>query len=299
MKIIDIHSHLEDILYGGDIIEPYSKRVWTPGNLWENSSYRIAGLPGPLAVISRHLEAVFISHQNHFGTLENMIKDMDEFGVTKSVLNPIAPMTDGFQYLKKVKGNERFLVFAGVSPHDPDKEKKLKDQIAAGCVGLKLHPILQNAAPNHRGYFEIMEIFRAYKMPVLFHSGVVHYYVAYQPTRYGYGEPRRYEELIKAFRDVPTIMGHMGMRQGEQVIELARKYDNLYADSSQQRLSLLKKGAQAFGKDRLMFGSDWAFGRQSTPIRIGLKLTNGDPEFQEKFFWKNAASLLPAKSISA
>ncbi len=149
----------------------------------------------------------------------------------------------GLQYLKKVKGNERFLVFASVSPHDPDKEKKRKEQIAAGCVGLKLHPILQNAEPSHRGYFEIMEIFRAYKMPVLFHSGVARYYVAYQPTRYGYGEPHRYEQLIKAFMDVPIIMGHMGMREGEQVIELARKYDNLYADSSQQRLSLLKNSS--------------------------------------------------------
>ena len=296
MNIIDFHSHIDDILYGGEIVEPYSKRPWTPGNIFEVSEYRIAGMKWPFEFISHHLEAIYVAHHIQFGTIENMKKSMEQFGVTQSVLLPIAPMTDGFQYLKKAKDDKRFFVFASVSPHDPDKEKKLKAQIEAGCVGLKLHPVLQNASPEHQGYFEILEIFRKYKMPVLFHSGIVVYYVAYQPRRYGCGEPAKFEKLIKAFPDIPIVMGHMGIKQGEQVIELARKYDNIYADGSNQRLSLLKKALPAFGKHRLMFGSDWPTSRQIIPIRIGIKLTKGDPEFQEKFFFKNARSILPEET---
>ena len=173
MKIIDFHSHIDDILFGGDIVEPYFKRPWTPGNLFEISEYRIEGFKGPLEIISHHLEAMYVAHHIQFGTIENMRQSMDAYGVTKTVLLPIAPMTDGFSYLKKAKGNDRFIVFAGVSPHDPDKEKKLKAQMEMGCAGLKLHPVLQNASPDHKGYFEIMEIWRQYKKPVLFHCGIV------------------------------------------------------------------------------------------------------------------------------
>ncbi len=292
MRIIDFHSHLGDILYGGEIVEPYSEPVWTPGDIYEASSYRLAGLPGPLKIISHHLEALYIHHRNQLGTVENMLKFMARFGVSQSVLLPIAPLTDGFQYLKKVKGDSRFIVFAGVSPYDPDKERKLKDQLSQGCRGLKLHPVLQNAPPDHPGYFEILEIFKSYQLPVLFHCGIASYYPAYQPVRYSYGDPRKFEKIIRAFPEMPMVMGHLGMKQGESVIELAKKFANIFADGSNQTLARLKKAAPVLGKDRLMFGSDAPFSRQSIPIRIGLKLTKGDREFQEKFFWKNAADLL-------
>jgi uncharacterized protein len=297
MKIIDFHSHIDDILHGGDIVEPYSKRAWTPGNIFEVSEYRITGMKGPLAFISHHLEAIYVNHHIQFGTIENMKRSMDEYGVTRTVLLPIAPYTDALQYLKKAGSDKRFIVFASVSPYDPDKEKKLKSQIEAGCVGLKLHPVLQNAPADHPGYFEILEIFRKYQMPVLVHSGIVVYYVAYQPLRYGYGEPLKFEKLIKAFPDIPIVMGHMGIKEAGQVIDLAAKYDNLYADSSNQRLSNLKKAVPVFGKHRLLYGSDWPTSRQMIPIRIGMKLTKDDPEFQEKFFSKNAESLLKAKGV--
>jgi len=296
MKIIDFHSHIDDILYGGEIIEPYPDYVWTPGDIFERSSYRIAGMKGPLEQVSRILEVLYIHHRIQVGTLENMKRFMSKYGVEKSVLLPISPHTEALEYLNKVKADERFIVFASVSPKDPDKERKLKEQMAQGCRGLKLHPVLQNAPPDHPGYFEILEIFRTYKMPVLFHSGIVSYYPAYQPVRSGYGEPLKFEKIIQAFPDIPIVMGHCGMRQGEQVMELARKYENVYGDSSNQPLKTLRKMASVLGKDRLLFGSDWPTSHQITPIKIGLKLTQGDTEFQEKFFFKNAINLLNEKS---
>jgi uncharacterized protein len=297
MKVIDFHSHIDDILYGGEIVEPYAERAWTPGNIFEVTEYRVEGLHWPFipfGFISHHLEALYVAHHIHSGTIENLKTCMDLYGVDQTVLLPIAPHTDALEYLRKAGNDKRFIVFASVSPYDPDKEKKLKAQIDAGCRGLKLHPVLQNAPPDHPGYFEILEIFRKYKMPVLVHCGVVAYYVTYQPRRYGYGEPLKFEKLIQAFPDTAIVMGHMGMKQGEQVISLAAKYSNIFADSSNQRLSRLKKAVCAFGKDRLLYGSDWPTSRQVVPIKIGMKFTEGDREFREKFFYKNALSLLPA-----
>ena len=292
MKIIDFHTHIDDILYGGEIVEPYSEMVWTPANIFEASGYRVGGLGGPFEKLTHHLEVIYIHHRIQFGTLENLLKFMDQYQVEVSVLLPIAPLTDGFQYLKKARDNSRLVCFASVHPEDAEKEKKLKDQLASGCVGVKLHPPLQNCPPDHPGYFEILEILKPKPVPVIFHTGIVHYYPAYQPIRYGYGEPKKFEKLIQAFPEIPIVMAHLGMRQAEQVLELGRKYHHLYVDGSNQRLKVLKQAVDAFGKDRLIFGSDFPASRQGTPIKIGLKLTKNDPEFQEKYFWKNAQSLL-------
>jgi len=292
MRIIDFHTHIDDILYGGELIEPYSELVWTPGDIFEWSGYRVAGLKGPLEKLSHHIEAIYIHHRNQFGTLQNILRFMEKCQIEKSVLLPIAPFTDGMQYLKKIKDIPSLISFASVHPKDADKESKLKSQLDAGCRGVKLHPPLQNCPPDHQGYFEILEIVRDYNVPVIFHTGIVHYYIAYQPTRYSYGEPRKYEKLIQAFADVPIVLAHLGMRQAEQVLELAGKYDNIFADSSNQTLKMLKKAVKIMGKDRLLFGSDFPFSRQSVPISIGLKLVEKDDEFKEKFFWKNAKELL-------
>lgn len=292
MRVIDFHTHIDDILYGGDLVEPYSEMVWTPGDIFEWSGYRVSGLKGLFHKLSHHLEVLYIHHRMQFGTKENLARFMERYGVEKSVLLPIAPLTDGLRYLRKVKGDGRFIVFASVSPYDSDKERHLKAQVDGGCVGIKLHPILQNASAEHKGYFEIMELARGYKLPVIFHSGVISYYPAYQWVRYGYGEPRRYEKLISGFRDLRIILAHLGMRQWEQVLDLGRRYDNVYVDGSNQRLSVLKKAVLAFGKERMLFGSDFPASHQSTPIKIGLKLTEGDDDFRERFFYKNALSLL-------
>lgn len=291
MRVIDFHTHIEDILYGGDLIEPYKELVRTPGDIFEASSFRIGGLKGPFEKISHHLEAIYIHHRINYGTIANLEKSMEKYKVDVSVLLPIAPLTTAKQYLEKVKDSKKFLLFGSVSPYDMDKEKKIKEQMEIGCLGLKLHPPLQNASPDHPGYFEILEAFKRYNKPVLFHTGVVSYYIVYQ-TRYLYGEPKRYEKLISAFRDIPIILGHMGLREASQAIELARKYPNLYADSSNQNFKNLKRGLNAFGQDRLLFGSDFPASRQIVPIKIGMKLTENDETFREKFFFKNAQKLL-------
>lgn len=54
---------------------------------------------------------------------------------------------------------------------------------------------------------------------------------------------------------------------------------------------------QAYGEDRLIWGSDWPFLRARHRLDIGILLTLAekqfpDPQQREKYFWKNAAQLI-------
>ncbi len=54
---------------------------------------------------------------------------------------------------------------------------------------------------------------------------------------------------------------------------------------------------QAYGEDRLIWGSDWPFLRVRHRLDIGILLTLAQEQFpdsqqREKYFWKNAAQLI-------
>ena len=63
------------------------------------------------------------------------------------------------------------------------------------------------------------------------HAGVSQYYIP-NFRRHRYGEVSTYEKLVAAFPDVAFIFAHMGMLEFELVWEFARKYENVYADTS-------------------------------------------------------------------
>lgn len=60
---------------------------------------------------------------------------------------------------------------------------------------------------------------------------------------------------------------------------------------------------QAFGDDRLIWGSDWPFLKPRQRLDYGTLLTLAerqfpDPELREKYFWKNAAELIGFSTLS-
>ena len=55
---------------------------------------------------------------------------------------------------------------------------------------------------------------------------------------------------------------------------------------------MVSKALDEVGEERLMFGSDWPFGRQRVELSIIMELTEGNPALREKLLWKNAESLV-------
>ncbi len=301
MKIIDIHTHVGDLLYGLPLDEAYDRVIFSPGLVTEWTGYRASEPPPGFRTLARYLEVIHNHHRNNMATADNLRRFSEPYGVTHSVLQPIEPVLSTEFTLEQVRKNRehaeggglKIFTFASVDPRDPDKIEKLDRYMKAGCLGLKLHPIVQNMPVTEKPYFEILEAMRRYNKPVLIHSGRSTYYIPYF-KRTEYGDTTTYEKLIASFPDVPIILAHMNMARPQVVWEMAAKYDNIYCDATFQCVKNIRKAFDIMGTDRVMYASDCPFSLPRYAVRVGMKATEGNHDLREKFFYRNAEALTGA-----
>jgi len=229
--------------------------------------------------------------RNAMASIKGLKEGMAGSGITHSVALPIEPYGNTVELLSLAKEEKGVIPFASVDPNDPNRTEKLRKYVASGCRGLKLHPIIQDFHPSSTECMETVEEFSQYDLPVFFHSGQTAYYLPESESE-TYGRPENYVKTIAAFPKVKFILGHMAMFQAAIAIEIAEKHSNIYFDTSFQPIGMVKKAIERVGEDRIMFGTDWPFGRQRFEFEIIMKLTNGNPSLREKLFWKNAESLI-------
>ncbi|OGP59734.1 MAG: hypothetical protein A2V67_03005 [Deltaproteobacteria bacterium RBG_13_61_14] len=299
MKIIDIHTHVGDLIYGQPLDEAYEEPVWTPAALMEWSGFRANQPPLGFRTLSRYLEIIHIHHRNNLGTEKNLRRFAALAGVTHAVLQPIEPFRSTEDNLALCRESQaagsqsrpRLFTFASVNPRDPERLQKLERYLAQGCLGLKLHPIVQNLPLTDPAWFELVEAFRPYRQPVLIHSGKATYYIAhFQRTEYG--DARTYEKLIAAFPEQPFILAHHNLGEPGVVWSLAKKYANVYADLSFQPASVIRRAFSEMGEDRVLYASDFPFTLPYYAVKVGMQATKGNDKLREKFFGQNAEALI-------
>jgi len=297
MKIIDIHTHLGDLLWGEPLDEAYDYAYWTFGTLGEWSGFRLSTPAPGFRTFARYMEIIHAHHRNNMATLSNLRKFSAEAGVSHSVVLPIEPMRrTGANLAECRKANQdssghKIFSFASVAPRDPERIAKLHRYMSEGCLGLKIHPIIQNLPLTDPAWFEITEEFARYRKPILVHSGVSYYYIPYF-KRSEYGEVSNYEKLAAAFPNQVFIMGHCNLTSPERVFSLARKYPNVYADMSFQSAKNIRRGFNAMGEDRLLYASDFPFSLPRYAVKVGMQATRQSNSLREKFFFKNAETLV-------
>lgn len=295
MKIIDIHTHVGDLIMGGELTEPYHKVPITPGMIMELSGYRTSKPPPGMKRLARYLEVIHNHERNNMATFENLVKFSAPFGVTTSVIQPIEPTRKTAANLELVKSQSadplKLFTFASIHPLDPDQESKLREYDRGGALGLKLHPIIQNLAPEAPAWMTTLELWQKTEKPVLVHAGVSAYFIP-KSVRDTFGEAARYEGWIKAFPKIRFILAHMNMVGPEVVWGLAERYDNVYADASFQSAKKIQKARQRMGAHRVLYASDFPFSLPQYAVKTGMAATKDDPDFRRKFFHDNTAGLL-------
>ena len=299
MKIIDIHTHIGDLLFGEPLDEAYDYAYWTLGSIAEMTGFRM-NKPGPgFRTFARYMEIIHAHHRNNMATLSNIRKFSLEAGVTHSVVLPIEPMRKTEDNLRDCQqanqdadsAGHRLFSFASVSPRDPERIDKIHRHMNAGCLGLKVHPIVQNLPLTDPAWFEIAEAFAQYKKPILIHAGVSYYYIPYF-KRSQYGDASNYEKLVEAFPNQVFIMGHCNLTQPQKVWDLARKYKNVCADMSFQSAKNIKRAFSEMGEDRVLYASDFPFSIPRYAVAAGMQATKSSSSLREKFFFRNAESLI-------
>lgn len=288
--VVDAHTHLEVPIPG--VTPDPTRRRSTHMLMW---AYEVLGFRNPLwrgepPEPARILIAAESQLRLSMGSRENLLRIMDRRGISRAVVLPIAPYSDSHDYLERCRGEPRLIPFASVHPHD-DWEKDLVEAMAAGCRGLKIHPILQRIPPEDPFLFDLLEAFKRYRKPVIFHTGEFDYFVS-RDGHASLGDVRRLERLIAAFPDIPIILGHTGLYYPERALELARRYENVYLETSFQPLKVVRKALRVAGRERVIFGSDWPESDPAFALRIARRAAGDDGDLLERITSRNILSLV-------
>ena len=303
LPVIDAHSHIGDILYpgGGRIIEHKGVRkkwIFDPITISQMGLNRDFGMGNLPYRIFLHWVIRAEQERNFTATRENARNSMDKAGVTSTVCLPLPPNVL-FADLKSAAEKDPGLIpFTGVDFSDTSQlDKQFQAEVRAGAKGLKLHPIIQKVSFSDKRVIKAVRSFMPFDLPILFHAGVSNYYVGSEKGHNipGYGGIKEAAELVSAFPEAKFIVGHAGMFDVKDVMQLLGGYQNVWVDTSLQPPGSIGKLIDVFGEDKVLFASDWPFGCRKAAIKAVKAACKNNERVQRKVFYENACSLMKIK----
>lgn len=305
--IIDFHSHLGDIMHlqGGTLIDErgVKKHFWpdplsiSEAQLHKGTELVKAVFPLLAPWFSRAEQA-----RNMTATLENMRNTMDQVGITYTVVLPIHPYLTFEDVRLAALKDKGIIPFTTIDFTASAKRvaETLAEEVRAGARGLKLHPIIQNLPLADPKTLAAVEAFAPYALPVMVHCGSNNYRVGLE-RKYEHpenGDPRHLQELASAFPKVNFIAGHAGLLELEVATEALSGLPNVWVDVSFQSAKRIRALVKAFGRERVLLGSDWPWGSRATAVACARDACAGDQDLEEKLLFKNALVLLGSKTAA-
>lgn len=260
-------------------LEVYANRNFTPADIVEmkrDLSLRSLGRGGMRA-----------TH-----TAANLLHEMSELGITRSVLLPIdfpVLSRNADVALDVARSDDRIVGFGSVHPWSRDLAGKLDAQIARGARGVKVHPAVQCVRPDDPRAVRLYRLCGERGIPVLWHCGPVG--IAPRLGEY-LTQVRFYEKPIAQCPKTTFILGHAGALQLDQGVELQRRYPNVWLETASQSLTGVRTLIERADTRRVLMGSDWPFYHQAISLAKVLVATEGKPELRHAILWENAHRLL-------
>ena len=156
--------------------------------------------------------------------------------------------------------------FASFDPtRGPEAVRQAKRLVAAGVIrGLKLHPPLQQFAPNDRVAYPLYEVFAEARLPVLFHtghSGIGTGMPGGGGIRLKYGNPMLVDDVAVDFPDLPIILAHPSFPWQDEAISVCLHKPTVYIDlsgwSPKYFSPTLVQYANTLLKHKVLFGTDY------------------------------------------
>lgn len=227
------------------------------------------------------------------GTTTNVIENMRLGGIDHTIMVNFAPP-------KIVNQNNIWTLDAArasggklipmVSFH-PEMEgsltKHLDRYIELGAKGIKLHPMAQGFDVRDDRFDELYSKCSEYNFAVLIHCGRVS-----NARLNEYSDFECLLPIIEKYPQLPIVLAHMADGNVERVLEVSKKYNNVYFDTSivitgypeimsvnepswlddAQVVSIIKE----IGANKVIFGSDFPWGSPIHDLKrvMNLKLTD-------------------------
>ncbi len=231
-------------------------------------------------------------------SLENIIAQMDEAGILKSVLfacyAPIIYASNEFVSGVCKSYPEKFIGFASVIPGNNGAPGVLENAIKnLGLAGLKLHPPLQDFYPNDKKMWPIYEMANQLNIPIAFHVGSTPFGSLVKISQ---ANPILIDEVAVAFPQLKIILTHLGTLWHNETFMVTEKNPNVYVDTSaypyEIKNLLTDDLIKRVGEDKIIFGTDFPMPYEGKLHKMkdyvdcinGLNLSL---EIKEKIFYRN------------
>jgi predicted TIM-barrel fold metal-dependent hydrolase len=243
-------------------------------HIWEKQLIR-AGMKDLMESVLTEL-AIQDPESLQNGSIERLLRDMDEAGIDKTVILPLDfefLYTGGgftFRDFNNLAGEyvkrhpDRIVAFAGV---DPRRRVEAVNELRRcveelGFQGLKLWTVT-GFVPDDESFYPLYEEAARLGIHVLVHTGL-----GPGQTYLKTCQPVYVDKIAVDFREIQFIMAHVGSPWVDEALAVALKNPNVYVDiSAWQRparnfplaLAQVLSTAKLMhgGVQKVLFGSDW------------------------------------------
>ncbi|MHA1297961.1 MAG: amidohydrolase family protein [Candidatus Helarchaeota archaeon] len=271
------------------------------------------------------------------GTVEELIKNMKEGNILKAIqvnMTPVRDMADAA--LKKIPKNlsaeqkaqeekkiiekmigrnirrndwtcdmaDKYDVLIAYVSLDPLCGEKMIEELLdkvkyRNISGIKLHPGNGRFFPYDKIMWPVYEKAIELKLPIITHAGAF-----LTPDGVQYSQPKHFKEVLDTFPNLTLVMAHLGIGFWEETRSLAKKYDNLFFDTSRAITSVKMWGTlkdkkaieliRGIGIERVMWASDYPW---CNPAKDAQKIQNMAFTNEEKalLLGENAKNILNVK----
>ena len=298
-KIIDSHAHLGDILWGKNITFKQNVRKRDYHNLLELLEANDMMPPKEY----ENMDAVTFDEsmlneeqaRNNTATLQNLQKSLDMNGIDEIWVLPVLPHVGFEEILAASKLENRIVPFTCIDfSLGKDAGKKLLEDVNNGAQGLKIHPVLQKKSLLSEEVFEALKMWEETGKPVICHTYAYNYFHPEESFRNSpeFGSNQDFLKLADRFPNINFVGAHSGGPMDFAELWEGSNLENVYVDTSFQSAEVVKEFVKRYGEDRVLFGSDWPWGREASPIRVVEIACDGNESLAQKIFHENAETLM-------
>lgn len=243
------------------------------------------------------------------GTVAGLKNSMQKAGIDYSVVLPVATNPLKLNSMNNVSielnGKNGLIYFGAVHPDAPDWKEELSRIAENGIKGIKIHPVYQDVDINNIRYLRILNYAAELGLIILMHAG----------DDIGFPgvvrcSPKMTADALKQVGDVKIVLAHMGgwknwKEVAENLADTSAMLDTSFSlgrikpldnELSEEFLNLLNEEkflnlVNAFGSDRILFGTDSPWTDQKESLKAIEKLPLSQSDLQN-ILYKNAEKLL-------
>lgn len=216
----------------------------------------------------------------HDGTVSGLLKNMDEWNIDISVVQPVITKLSQVKKTNEWVGSicsDRIVGFGGIYPHADDYKRDIDFVADLGLKGLKFHAEYQNFVLDDERMLKIYEYALNRGLILLHHAG---FDPAFSPPFRS--TPRQFANVGRAMRGGVIIAAHLGGHAQWDDVEEHLAGSGIYLDTSMgfeyfprdQFLRIVQK----HGADKILFASDspWSDARAEVKRLKALPLSEDD-----------------------